>query len=365
MLLDRLTTGGGGAEVFTVGLAKHLPRERFDVRVCATRYAKGFLVEELRDAGIPLVVLDRHGRADLRPLLSLRRYLRRERIDVLHAHMFGSNFWGTVIGRLAGTPAVIAHEHTWSYQGQPLRKLIDGRVIGRLAGAFVAVSSADRRRMIELEHVPPEKTVLIPAGFVPRPRESSAGLRVELGIPAGAPLVGTVMIMRPQKALPVMIDAIGLLRRSVPDAHLVVVGEGPCFDAWVSYAAEQGLRECVHFTGPRRDVGRLIETFDVSALSSDFEGTPLFVFESIAHETPIVATDVGGLRDVLEDGSSALLVPPRDPAALAGALAALLQDGDRAAALARAASERLPEFSIERIAGRFASLYADLLTAGG
>ena len=360
MLLDRLAGGGGGAEVFTVGLARALPSDRFDVRVCAGREAEGFLVTLLEEAGIPWFCLERSGR-DPRPFLRLLRYLRDEPIDVLHTHMFGSNVWGTVIGRMAGVPVIVAQEHTWSYQGQPLRKLLDGQVVGRFASRFVAVSEADRGRMVSIEKVRPEKTAVIPAAFVERHSENGRDARAELGIPPGAPVVGTVASMRAQKALDVLVDAFAVLLGSLPDAHLLLVGDGECREEVEARVREHRLVDRVHFTGNRPDVPAFIAAFDVSALSSDFEGTPLFVFESMALGTPVVATAVGGVSEVIEDGRSGVLVPPRDSAALAEALEGLLRDPARREAIAAAGHERLQHFTIERVAERFAALYAELL----
>lgn len=360
MFLDRLSGGGGGAEVFTVGLASSLPRDRFDVRVCAGRSAKGFPVDLLDEAGIPWFSLGRTGR-DPRPFRRLYRYLREERIDVLHTHMFGSNVWGTVVGRLARVPVIVAQEHTWSYEGQPIRKLLDGQLIGRFATRFVAVSEADRQRMISIEHVKPEKTAVIPAALVRRERATGRDARADLGIPAGAPVVGTVASMRAQKAHGVLVDAFAEVLRSLPDAHLVLVGDGECRRETEAHVQGRGLTERVHLTGNRADVPDLISAFDVSALSSDYEGTPLFVFESMSLGKPVVATAVGGLREVIEDGRSGVLVPPQDPPALARALAGLLRDPARRESIAAAGRDRLEDFTVERAAERFAALYEELL----
>jgi glycosyltransferase involved in cell wall biosynthesis len=277
--------------------------------------------------------------------------------------MFGSNVWGTVIGRLARTPVIVAQEQTWSYEGDPLRKLLDGQLIGRLCTKFVAVSTADRERMTTIEGVKPEKTVMIPNAFVPRVADDGTDLRAELGVPRDVPLVGTVAVHRPQKALRVLIDAFALVRRSLPEAQLVVGGSGPCTGAWKEHAAQRGLDGRVAFIGRRDDVPAVIDALDVAVLSSDFEGTPLFVFECMARGTPVVATDVGGLPDIVEDGRTGVLVPRRDPEALATAIVSLLADRERATAIAAAARERLPEFSIEQISARHAELYAELLAA--
>src|SRR4051794_5423531 len=360
MLVEQIDAAGG-AEVFAVGLATHLPNERFDVRLCTTRLTGGFLERALDDADVPHFSLARRGRWDLVRFRDLHSYLRSERIDVLHSHMFGSNVWGTLVGSLARTPVIIAQEQTWSYEGQPIRKLLDGRLIARLSTKFVAVSTADQQRMIRLERVKPDKTVMIPNAFVPRPTAAGADLRAELGLGRDVPVIGTAVVHRPQKALRVMIDAFALLLDSRPQAHLVIAGRGPCTDAWERHAAERGLDGRVHFIGRRDDVPVVIDALDVAVLSSDFEGTPLFVFECMARDTPVVSTDVGGLPDVVDDGRTGLLVPRRDPESLAAALDWLLADAGRREAMAAAARERLPEFSIERISARYAELYERLL----
>ncbi len=227
MLVNRLRFGGGGAERFLVGLAAHLPPERFEVVVCTTRPSEGALLESMLAQGVEHVPLDRRGRLDARAFARLVRILRERRIDVLHAHMFGSNVWGTLLGRLARVPVVIAQEQTWDYVGQPVRKFLDGRLIGRYADVFVAVSHRDAERMVELEGVPRDKVRVIPNAYVPRPSDTSRDLRAELGIPADAPVVGTAAVHRPQKALEVLLEAFADLRERLPAAHLLLGGDGP------------------------------------------------------------------------------------------------------------------------------------------
>ena len=115
MLVDMLASGG--AERAAAGLAVSLPRERYDVSVVATRSGKGALLEQLEAAAIPYEILGRTSRYDLAPLRRLSRKLRDDGIHVLHAHKFGSNLWGSVIGRLSKVPVIVAHEHSWSYEG--------------------------------------------------------------------------------------------------------------------------------------------------------------------------------------------------------------------------------------------------------
>jgi glycosyltransferase involved in cell wall biosynthesis len=186
-------------------------------------------------------------------------------------------------------------------------------------------------------------------------------VRAELRLPHDAPLVGTAAVLRSQKALHVLIEAHARVVGTIPAAHLVVAGRGECRQDLERRARELGTEASVHFLGRRRDVDALLGAFDVAAMSSDFEGTPLFVFECMAAGTPLVATAVGGVPDVIEDGRTGILVPPRDPGRLAEAIVGLLGNAEERRRLAAAAGERLGGFSIDATAARFASLYESLV----
>lgn len=355
----------GGAERFATNLALHLPADRFEVWMCSTRRTDRAVAERLERAGVRHLSLGRNAKWDVHRLAPLVSLMRSQSFDVLHAHMFGSNLWGSLLGRLCGVPVLIAHEHTWSYEGNPLRKWLDGRVISRLASRFIAVSSLDAERMVSLEGVKADKIVMIPTCHIPRPPTVCSDIRSEIGIDATVPLVAVVSILRPQKALNVLLDAFASVIKRVPDAHLVVAGHGPSLNALQRQASELRLAHRIHFLGRRMDVDAILGTADLAAMSSDFEGTPLVVFECMASRTPLVATAVGGLPEVVEHGQTGLLVPPRDPEALAQALVALLRDPVRRRRMGEAAGERLNAFSLDATVHRFAALYETLAAEAG
>jgi glycosyltransferase involved in cell wall biosynthesis len=373
MLLDN-PTDQGGAERFALGLAAHLPRDRVEPWVCATRAATPEAIEQLEEAAVPLVVLGRRRRVDAHRLAGLVSLLRRERFDVIHAHMFGSNAWGAVLGRLCRLPVVIAHEHNWSFAGSPARRLVDRHVIARLATRFVTVSDAARQRMIELERIDPGKVVVLPTAYVPHrlagarggqlPQSGRAGdLRAELGLGARARIVAVAASLRPEKALEVLVAAHDRLARDCADVHLVIAGEGSRRPALERQVAGLGRGSSVHLLGARHDVGALLGAADVGALSSDWEGMPLFLLECMALGVPIAATRVGGVPELIEHDRTGLLVPARDPAALAGAISALLEDPARSRRLAAAAATRVRDLTIEAVALRFAEFYECLVAA--
>jgi glycosyltransferase involved in cell wall biosynthesis len=347
----------GGAERFAVGLATHLPRDRFEPWICSTRSADPAAAQALADAGVPHINLGRRTKWDMHRLAGMAALLRRERFDILHTHKFGSNIWGALIGWSCRVPAIVAHEHSWEYEGDPLRAWLDGRVIGRIATRFVAVSSADAKRMVSYEHVPEEKVVVIPNGYIPSPSESETDVRRELGLAAGTPLIAIAALLRAEKRLDLLLEAHARVVAVLGEAHLAIAGDGDGLSALQHQADRLGLRGCVHFLGRRDDVDSILRAADVAAITSDREGSPLLVFECMATGTPLVATNVGGIPDVVQDGTTGILVPRRDPAAFADALVSVLSDPARRAAMGAAAAAQLKDFTIDAIASRFADMY--------
>jgi glycosyltransferase involved in cell wall biosynthesis len=362
MLIESVS--GGGAERFTVGLARAIEAEGCDVVVCASRDAGRNRDPIAHAAGVRVLMLGR--RRTLSPLawLPLVRHLRRERVDVLHSHMFGSNVWAVLIGRLARVPVVIATEHSWTYEGQRLRKLLDGYWIGRLATAFVAVSPEDARRMVAIERVPARRVRTIATGLLRDPAElqtAPGDLREELGLAPGTPLVGAVAMLRPMKAVDVLVEAFARLRQRVPEAHLAVAGDGPLRSEVEAQVAALGVGDAVHLLGVREDVANVLRSLDVVVMPSDSEGSPIALIEAMVAGRAIVASCVGGMPWILDDGRCGVLVPPRAPEALAHAVTDLLGDPARRDELgARARRRARADFTLESVAGQWAELYREL-----
>ena len=205
-LVDRIGSFGGG-ERLAAEISKRLSPERFDRILCATRWGpevesrptRAKAVDDLSEHGVRFVGLTADtpwacGRGDELLLL-----MRRERIDILHAHKFGSNLWAALLGPRAGVPVIVAHEHTWSFEGGAQRRFIDRQVIARRCDMVVAVSREDRRRLVELEGLPPERVVYIPNGIPAPPPPTGAVQRAGLGLHEDDLVVGAVGVLRPQE----------------------------------------------------------------------------------------------------------------------------------------------------------------------
>jgi glycosyltransferase involved in cell wall biosynthesis len=361
--------GVGGAERIAEDLCVLADPKRFRRSLCVTRPTGDVpgsddSLARLRDAGVDVVFLERRHRFDMRPLARLAQ-LRHGRVDVIHAHKFGSNVWAALLGHALGVPVVVAHEHTWSFEGQPFRRLADRHVVARLSDAVIAVSEADRARMVAEVGMPADRVVLIHNGIAESEGGNDVAVRRELGLAPDAPVLLQTATLRPQKAVEVMIAATALVRRTYPDVRLLVAGGGDA-GALRALAAEHGVADAVSLLGARTDVADLRAAATVGVLSSDFEGMPLAVLEYMAAGLPVVATDVGGLPEIVRDGETGFLVAPRDPAALAERIGHLLADP----ALAREMGERgrrrqKEQFSSEAMVAAVTRLYARLLASKG
>jgi glycosyltransferase involved in cell wall biosynthesis len=346
-----------GAETVATRIALGLDPNRFDSIICSTRRSPPQQVEAARAAGVEVLELRRRSRLDVWRWWPLLRLLRSGRIDVVHAHKFGSNLWLALLTRFAKVPVFVAHEHSWSYETAP-RRIADRELIARRANAVVAVSPIDRTRMIELEKIPPHKVVLIVNGIPDPPISDGGRVRQELNISPTAAVVGTVCGLRPEKELDTALRAVARLAPRRADLHVLIVGDGPERPRLERLARELGTPAKFLGYRPNAEVPDLLAAMDVVVLSSRFEGMPLAVLEWMAAGKAIVASRVGGIPAILEDGHEALLVPPRDYVAFADAIERLLEDPAERQRLGKAAQKRQhTEFRLDRTLSCVEELY--------
>src|SRR5262249_54878887 len=270
----------GGAEHVATELLLRLDGSRFERTACSTRVRLVASVDdELVAAGVRLLQIDRRSRWELFawwPLISL---LRRERIDILHAHG-SSNIVGTLLARLARVPVVITHVHTGRFDSEPigvsarLRRRVETLVLSRWADAVLAVSDGVRRRLVEDEGVDRSLIRTFPNGVPTLPDGVDDRVRRELGIPSDDPVVGTVCVLRREKRLDVLVESSTILSELFPGLKVLIAGIGPEEARLRAMVAEAGLEDTVLFLGARRDVPQVLAALDVALCTSDWEGMP-------------------------------------------------------------------------------------------
>jgi L-malate glycosyltransferase len=361
--IDNLNVGG--TELNAVRTVERLDRGRFEV-VVASLSPTGPLLERYAAAGVdvrPFPIGSLYAAATARRGFELARWLRTQQVDVLHAHDVYSNLFAVPWARLAGV-AAIASRRWWEGSPGMLRR---GAARAGYALADVALANSEAvGELLAAEGVPRRKIAVVrnfvdPDAFERPPAYRVRELRLELGIGEGERIVGIVANLLLVKDHATLVRAFAQVVAARPGLRLVLVGDGDQRGPLQSLAAELGLRERVIFAGRRHNHPNLHHLFDVSVLCSVSEGLPNSVLEAMAAGRPVVATRVGATADAVEEGTTGLLVPPRDAAALAAALRRLLDDPSRAEAMGEAGRVRARErYSPEASLDTLEQLYTRL-----
>jgi glycosyltransferase involved in cell wall biosynthesis len=317
----------------------------------------------LADAGIPVHHLGR-GKFDPRIASDLVGLVRRRGARILHVHGYAAADFGRIAARVSGA-ALVLHEH-FADPRMPAYQGLADRVLAPFTDRAIAVSGSTRDFLVRERHLPAEKVSLIWNGapldeFAPPPAATARRIRRELGVPEAAVVIGTVGRLSEQKAHHVLLEAAARILPTRPGVWILIAGDGDRMPALRAQASALGIAPRVVFAGHRADVPAILGAIDVFCISSNYEGTPLALFEAMASGKAIVSTAVDGCREVLEDGNTGLLVPPRDPDALGAALARVADDAELRARLSRMARDASRRYDIGECVRRMQDLYDDVL----
>lgn len=333
----------GGAELLLSRFAAAAPTVGIDLSVaCLTDRGGNPAAEPLRKAGVEPINLSARERLGPSALTTVREYLKRSRPDLVHTHLISSDVLGGVAARSVGIP-VVSTLHIAFQAGDhraKAKRMIAARTRRHACARVIAVSEAARAEYLAEGWDRPEHVVTIHNGFdLDIYPGAGSDVRRELGIPANVPVIGTVSALRPVKGHRVLLQAYAALRERFGELRLVIVGDGDERRAIESQAHALGPE--VILTGSRSDVTRVLDAFDVFVQPSYAEQFSGSVLEAMAASVPVVATDVGGIREQLDDGRAGMIVPaPPEPVALERGISALLEDPERRFSLAQAARGR-------------------------
>jgi glycosyltransferase involved in cell wall biosynthesis len=296
----------------------------------------------------------------------LAGFLRRRRIDILHTHLFDPSVVGLVAGRLAGTPARVVTRHHSDYHtriNRPVHVGLD-RLCTRLSHRVIAVSQHTADHLVHTENAPPEKVRVVHNGIdFDRVRVSPSGedrIRTELGL-GRRPVVLMAARLHPEKGYEHLIRAVPAVAARVPGVTVLVAGTGPLEARYRALAAERGCGDAILFLGFRRDLPDLMAASNVLVLPSMAEAFGLVAAEALYLGVPVVASRVGGIPEIVDDGLDGLLVPPGDEDALASALVQVLTDPQLHRRLAGAGREKITSrFSFETMVREYETIYDGL-----
>jgi glycosyltransferase involved in cell wall biosynthesis len=363
-----------GAEVQVVTLLEAL-KQFPDLELSALLLNHGRLADEFRLRGIPVTVCDESRLGLVQLLLAVTNQLKEIRPDVLHSHRYKEHILGALAGKLSTNPLTVQTYHGleenlpgWLGFKMHLYNGVNTAVGKATADGIVGVSS-EIANVLEGRYPSADVRCIRNGVDLARvvPTIERSAMRAQLGIASDTLVVGTVGRLMPIKGLEYLIGAFAQLRRQrgSQECKLVIVGDGPLRAALGQSAESHGLARDVKFLGMRTDVYNLMGVFDVLVLSSLHEGVPMVLLEAMSLGVPIVATCVGGIPEILEDGKEAVLVPAKDPEALARAMGVVAGSPELRAELIRAARVRVEtQFSIQSSAANTRDMYRSLCGAG-
>ena len=379
-LLQFVTVFGlGGTERHLVNLSRGLDRSLFDLQLaCMNRW--GYFLKEFEEQNIPISeypVHNLYGAGSVRQRLRFAQELTTRRVAIVHSYNFHSNVFAIPAARLARTPVVLASIRDTGSHLSPAKRRVH-RQICRLADRVLVNADAIKRQLVS-EGYADSKIRVIHNGidldrFADLGRRTGPSLRCELGLPDSCPLVVLLARLDPVKRAEDFVDAAALIAAQRAEVRFLVIGddivagnrpgsrESDYRHQLLRQVDRLGLTGRVIFTGTRLDVTRFLSEVAVSVLPSSSEGLSNTILESMAAGIPVVATAVGGTPELVDDGVTGLLVPPREPAALARAILSVLEQPELAQRLGRAGRDKVHRrFSLHRMVAETERLYGQLL----
>jgi glycosyltransferase involved in cell wall biosynthesis len=377
--------GRGGAERQTAELVKRLPRDLFEPVVCCL-HGPDVLGDEIEDAGVRVIYMEKKRGVFSGTTFRLAELIRRERPAVLHSYLFSANWRSLLAGRLMRVPLIISSVRNVDIHARSATVAIEWALAG-LTDRVIANAGAVKDHVSRRHLIPAEKIHVVYNGVslarANGPREDAPGIT---GAPEGerapgdgaAPgaertsacaeasgrggCVAMIASLTSKKDHGTFLEAVKLITRDAPEARFRIVGGGPLCAELARRVTSMGLSDVVQLTGARDDIGALLSEIDVSVLTSLKEGCSNVVLESMAAGCPLVVTDVGGNRELIERGVTGYLVTPRDAAGIARHVLELLRDPDLRRRMGEAGRDRVrSRFTAGRMVDDTVAFYLSVL----
>jgi glycosyltransferase involved in cell wall biosynthesis len=357
------TSEPGGAETVLAYIASNLDPARYRSLVCVLEV--GWLTDHLQTLGVPYVVIENRRSYDPVFLYELVKLIRRERISLLHSHEFMMTVYGSAASKLTGVP-LIGTMHGKVYYPDKRRRILALRFAVSLCAKMIAVSDDLRRYLVDTLNFNPRKVMTLRNG-IDLKRFTASSSREEsrrlFSIPSDALVAGTAGSLFKVKGLEYLLEAAEKLSDLYPNLLLIIAGEGDQKEALEEKARELELGDRVRFLGFCESIPNLLNAIDVYVCSSLSEGLSLSILEAMAMSKPVVATDVGGNREIVVPDDSGYLVPPCDQSSLARRISELFDSSELRERFGRKGRKIVEQkFSLEKMIQDYEKLYERLIS---
>jgi glycosyltransferase involved in cell wall biosynthesis len=357
----------GGAERHLLMLLPALQQRNIDVQLLVLVEPDNSMDElfaEAKTRSIPAERLVIRGHADLAIINRIRAKLVESNPDILHTHLLHADTFGMPAAKLAGIKYIITSRHNDDdFRSRSVAKLASG-IMWNGFNACIAISESIAKFVLEVEGAPPKKVHTVLYGTEHQRLTDNAftkarlSLLVELGLPDDVLLLGMACRMVEQKGVSYALEAMAQIYHELPNAHLVLAGDGTLLHELKHHAANLEISERVHFLGWRADVPQLLMAYDLFLMPSLWEGFGLVALEAMSKHRPVIASNVSALPELVLHQETGLLIPPKDASALADAIRSLANDRSLRAHMGLVAEDRVEsQFSLERMAEETIAIY--------
>jgi len=359
----------GGGQINLLSIAEALDKNRFDVSVCSQ--GKGPLVEELNQRDIRHFPVSIKKKPSCKVLKALKNLMDNEGFDIVHTHGGVAGLYGRWAAFRSRVPVIIHTLHgihylhyrnifiRWAY-------IFLERIFSRFTKTVIFVSQADKKKGCRYRLVPAEKMTVVKNGIDLSKIQKEAAitqvpmLKDKLGLEKDSFLIGTVARIHRQKNIPGLIKASAVLRDRIPHARIIIVGGGPMMSKVKDQIDRLGLQKMVFMLGERQDVHQIMSMYDIFVLSSLWEGLPYVLMEAGALGKPVAASNIEGVREIILDNKTGLLVPKDDSRKLAEAVLRLEADPQLRFKLGRSLQKKIKdEYSLSRMIREIETIYLE------
>lgn len=364
-MIDQPFLGGGQMNILS--LISSLDESRFEVSVCSR--GDGPFVDEVKKNNIKHFPIPFRKKINRKIVQEIVIFLKENRFDILHTHGGVAGLYGRWAAHKSRVPVVIhtLHGiHYLHYRNFFLKYfyVFLERIFSRLTHALVFVSDADREKGTKLRLAAEKKMVVIKNGIdysVFESKIKKVNIQEELGIDSSHPIVGTVARLHRQKGISYLLKAAMKINQAFPGAKILIIGEGPLKKKLEELIHSLGVDQFVLLLGERKDAQQFLAIFDVFVLPSLWEGLPYVLLEAAALAKPVVATDIDGVREMIRNGKTGMLVPSQNSERLAEAVICLLRDENYASVLGEALKkETTRTYTLSRMIREMQDLYLRL-----
>lgn len=353
------TRGPGGAESIYLGLIENLPKDKF--RSFAVVSGTGYVLDKLRESKANVSIIQSKGSFNIKYLIKLMLLVRKYKIDIIQAHLFGSSVYCSLVGFICKIP-VISTFHGFIDTGSISRmSSIKFRIVSRWSTFIVFVSNSLKKRFVADFKFIEKKSLTIYNGINKKNFKivMDKSIREKFDIKDGNILIGSVGNIRPAKGYEILLLAASKVLKKIPNCRFAIAGQGKgeLVNKLKQQKADLGIDKKVHLIGFQENVSKFYSNIDIFVSSSYSEGFSLSTVEALAFKLPIVVTKSGGPEEIIENNKSGLIVQPNSPDLLADAIKNLILNHELREECIKGGKKVLPQFLFDKTVENYSKLY--------